>query len=184
VVKEGSGVAYKVRRETSFSHQILERKERMNKIILPSTQYLTQNGISFKIIYLQEVPKTALDIERLYGCSIKQVLKTLVFVTENIPLIVVIQGHKKVDPDKLKQHAGVSTLRLANADEVFTIKGYVIGAVSPFGIKNNVQKIIDSDVFTEKSVNIGAGTTATGIELTTSDLNQVWDGIIAAVSVD
>src|SRR5579862_2803014 len=119
----------------------------MNKIILPSTQYLTQKGISFKIIHLQEVPKTALDIERLYGCSIKQVLKTLVFVTESIPLIVVLQGNKKVDPDKLKHHAGVSTLRLAQADEVFAITGYVPGAVSPFGIKSSIQKIIDSVVF-------------------------------------
>jgi len=154
----------------------------MNEITLSSTQYLSQKGIPFKIIHLKEVPKTALDIERLYGCSIKQVLKTLVFVTESIPLIVVIQGHKKVDPDKLKHHAGVSTLRLAKADEVFTITGYMPGAVSPFGIKSSVQKIIDSAVFTEKSVNIGSGAAATGLELTTPDLKQIWDGTVADVS--
>ncbi len=104
-------------------------------------------------------------------------------MTENIPLIVVVQGHKKVDPDKLKQHTGVSTLRLAKADEVFTITGYLPGAVSPFGIQNSVQKIIDSAVFTEKLVNIGAGTAATGVELTTFDLKNVWDGIVADISL-
>jgi len=52
---------------------------------------------------LDEVPKTVKDVERLYGCSLNQVLKSLVFIGETEAVIAVLPGDKRVDMNKLKK---------------------------------------------------------------------------------
>jgi len=50
---------------------------------MKSIDYLKSKRINFKEIRLKEIPRSALDIERLYGCPLDQVLKTLLFIGDN-----------------------------------------------------------------------------------------------------
>lgn len=146
---------------------------------MKSIEFLKSKGIRFRVIELKEIPKSAQDVERLYGCPLNQVLKTLVFIGDNEPIIVVLPGDKRVNTNKLKEITKQDNLRIAKPDEVKKITSYSIGGVCPFGIENKVKKIIDESVFKMPIVNIGSGKSEIGIELNSEDLKKVWDGIIA-----
>jgi Cys-tRNA(Pro)/Cys-tRNA(Cys) deacylase len=148
---------------------------------MKSIDYLKNKKIKFKIIHLDEVPKSAQDVERLYGCPLHQVLKTLVCVGETKSVIVVLPGDRRVDVDKLKKIIGQSNLRMARPDEVEEITDYTIGGVSPFVIEKDIKKIIDESVFEIKTVNIGSGKAEIGIKLNSEELRKIWDGVIADI---
>ncbi|MBI2579859.1 MAG: YbaK/EbsC family protein [Candidatus Aenigmarchaeota archaeon] len=149
---------------------------------MKSIEFLKNNGIGFKVIHLKEVPKSAQDVERLFGCSLHQVLKTLVFVGEKEPLVVVLPGDEKAGIEKLRQISGQKSLRMAKPDEVERITGYSVGGVCPFAIENHLKKIIDKSVFDIDTVNIGSGKAEIGIELKSADLRRIWDGAIDDIS--
>ncbi len=153
----------------------------INSFIMKSIEYLEGKNIEFKTIHLDEVPKTAQDVERIYGCSLHQVLKTLIFIGETEPVIVVLPGDKRVDMNKLKKTTKQTNLRMAKPDEIEEITGYKIGGVSPFGIEKNITKIIDESVFKTKIVNIGSGKAEFGIELNSEELRKAWNGIVTDV---
>ena len=148
---------------------------------MKSIDYLKSKNIEFKTIHLREVPKTAKDVERLYGCPLHQVLKTLVFVGKNKPVIAIVPGDKRIDINKLKKVTNQNDIKMANPSEVQEITGYNIGGVTPFGIAEDIVKIIDESVFKIEKVNIGSGKAEIGIELNSEDLKKLWDGIIAAI---
>ena len=148
---------------------------------MKSVEYLKSKNIEFEKIHLDEISKTAQDIGRIYGCPLHQVLKTLIFVGETEPVIVVLPGDKRVNMDKLKEITKQKNFRMAKPNEVEEITGYTIGGVSPFGIEKNVKKIIDESVFKIETVNIGGGKAKIGIELKSEELKKAWDGIIANI---
>lgn len=148
---------------------------------MKSIDYLKSKNIEFKTIHLDEIPRTAQDVERIYGCPLHQVLKTLIFIGKTKQVIVVLPGDKRVDMDKLKEVTKENNLRMAKPDEIEEITGYTIGGISPFGIEKNVKKIIDESVFKIKTVNIGSGKAEIGIELNSEELKKAWDGIIANI---
>ena len=73
--------------------------------------YLKKENVKFKEIHLKEAPKSAQDIERLYGCPLHQVLKTLVFIGKT-PVIAVVPGDKRVNMNKLKEATKESDFKM------------------------------------------------------------------------
>ena len=151
-------------------------KDKMNVL-----DYLEKQNVEFKKIHLDEIPRTAQDVERIYGCPLHQVLKTLLFIGKK-PVIVVLPGDRKVNLQRLKEISKDETLRLATPDEVKKTTGYSIGGVTPFCIEQEVIKILDKSVLEIDDVNIGSGKAEIGIELTSSELKKVWDGLVEDIS--
>ena len=145
---------------------------------MKSIKFLESKNAKFKIIELEEIPKSAQDVERLYSCSLNQVLKTVVFVGEKEPVLVVLPGDKKVNIEKLKQITKQEKIRMAKPDEVKEITGYSIGGVSPFGIEKYILKILDKSIFKNEIINIGSGEAKIGIEMNSEELKKIWDGIV------
>ncbi len=149
---------------------------------MKSLDFLKAKGIPFKVIKLAEEPKTAQDVERLYGCPLKQVLKTVVFIGEAQPLLVVVPGDQRVDLDKLKEAAGQRSLRLATAVEVQNATGYTIGGVTPLGADKSVKLVFDAGVTETPTVNIGSGKAEIGLELKSADLVKALQPLVVRVT--
>ncbi len=143
---------------------------------------LKKEGVSFKKIELSEPPRSAKDVERLFGCSLNQVLKAIVLVGKEEPVLAILPGDKRVDFQKLKEITGIHELRMASPDEITEITGYQLGGVCPFFLKNKIKKVMDKKVFEIKIVNIGGGIPILGVELKAKDLKRIWDGLIADIS--
>ncbi len=153
----------------------------MKNLNLPSIHYLDSKQIKYKVLHLTSVARSAHDVQRLYGCSLEQILKTLVLISNEGPLIAVIQGSEELSFEKVKAFFNLTALRFATAKEVLAITGYVVGGVSPFGLPENIRKIVDKKAFDQQTLNMGGGTPFIGLELSAADFKSVWDGYIDSI---
>ncbi len=96
--------------------------------------------------------KTVEQAVKATNSSPDVIIKSLLFISEKEPILVIVNGKSRVDINKLSKHFG--SVRLATPEEVKEITGYEVGAVPPIGVK--VHTIVDPRVL-EKDFVIGGG---------------------------
>lgn len=126
---------------------------------------------------------TVADVTHVCNCRPSQVLKSLFFTHKEIKVLALLPGNLKVDKAKLAQLADVQTLKMASPEEVKKYTGYEIGSVSPFGIDNDILKIMDTNVLNEDKVLIGTGKKRELFELETESLKCIWDGLVKEIGI-
>jgi prolyl-tRNA editing enzyme YbaK/EbsC (Cys-tRNA(Pro) deacylase) len=77
--------------------------------------------------------RTVAEAAAAVGCENAQIAKTLVFVADGDPVLVVASGAHRVDPELLCDVFDVAEIRQANPEEVRVATGYPVGGVSPLG---------------------------------------------------
>jgi prolyl-tRNA editing enzyme YbaK/EbsC (Cys-tRNA(Pro) deacylase) len=90
-------------------------------------------GLEVKVQTLESPTRTVAEAAAAVGCAAPQIAKTLVFVADGDPVLVVASGAHRVDPDLLADVFDVAEIRQATPEEVRVATGYPIGGVSPLG---------------------------------------------------
>jgi prolyl-tRNA editing enzyme YbaK/EbsC (Cys-tRNA(Pro) deacylase) len=69
------------------------------------------------------------------GCALGQIVKSLAFVADGKPLLVLASGDQRVDDKKLAELCGVTRkkIKIATAEECVQIYGYAPGGIPPIG---------------------------------------------------
>lgn len=143
--------------------------------------YLEHQGIDHKKLELSEVPKTAEDVERIYGCPIRQVLKTIIFIGSR-PVVAVLPGDGQVDEDQLASVVDESSLHIASPEQVEQLTNKSIGHLDPFVRPDNCIAVLDRKVLQLERVNMGGGEPGIGIEMNTDSFIDAWDGNVEDIS--
>lgn len=125
---------------------------------------------------------TSKDAARIRGDELRQGIKALLFTNgENQWIIVDVPADKKVDQKRVAEFLGWSKgrIRMATQEEVMEKTGCEIGAVPPFGHKEQIQVVVDRGVYeNQKSVfNIGLRTHS--VKIPTAEMKIVFDNIVA-----
>ena len=105
-----------------------------------------------EIINVGKPVKTVEQAVRATGSEPKQIIKSLLFISEEEPVLVIVDGESKVDLNKLAKIFG--KVRFATPEEVKQITGFEVGAVPPVGAE--VKTIVDPKVLENEFV-IGGG---------------------------
>ncbi|MGZ4147912.1 MAG: YbaK/EbsC family protein [Actinomycetota bacterium] len=121
---------------------------------------------------------TAQDAARAIGCDLAQIVKSLVFIADERPLLALTSGVNRADTAKLQGLAGASSLRRANADEVRSATGYPIGGTPPFG--RNLTTFVDEALTRFDVVWAGAGASDAVFGISPTDLVRLSKGTVAA----
>jgi Cys-tRNA(Pro) deacylase len=118
------------------------------------------------------------------GCTVEQIIKTVVFITtDRLPIVAIANGTQRIDRKRLSSAVGVATLKLADPEFVLEMTGYPAGGVSPVGIRTaNAPVVIDIAVLDQESVFGGAGTEDDLLHISTRDLVEVTGGRICPIS--
>ena len=90
-------------------------------------------GLEVDVKTLDEPTRTVAEAATAVGCDNAQIAKTLVFVADGDPVLVVASGAHRVDKDLLADVFDVAEIRQAAPDEVRAATGYPVGGVSPLG---------------------------------------------------
>src|SRR5215212_5303084 len=90
-------------------------------------------GLEVDVKTLAQPTRTVGEAASAVGCSDGQIAKTLVFVADGDPVLVVASGAHRVDEEALGDIFDVAEVRKANPDEVRVATGYPVGGVSPLG---------------------------------------------------
>lgn len=137
----------------------------------PVAAALQQLGVPFRL-YTHVGPVEALEqAARERGQRPEQVVRSILFrLGQERFAMVLVAGPSQVAWKTLRQHLGQSRLTMASPDEVLAITGYPIGAVSPFGLPQELPLYIDDSVLAEAEISIGSGVRGTTVILQSQDL--------------
>jgi prolyl-tRNA editing enzyme YbaK/EbsC (Cys-tRNA(Pro) deacylase) len=125
---------------------------------------------------LEEFPAgtpTAAEAAKAVGCELPQIVKSLVFVCDDRPLLALVPGHRRADAGKISAAVGARSARVATPDEVVAATGFEPGAVAPFPAPGVSRVLMDRSFLLHDIVWIGAGTSRHMAGLAPLDLARV-----------
>lgn len=89
-------------------------------------------GLEARIEEFAESTRTAQEAAAAVGATVGQIVKSLVFLAGDRPILALVSGANRADTAKLAGVAGGPITR-ADADAVRAATGYSIGGVPPIG---------------------------------------------------
>lgn len=120
-------------------------------------QALQALGIDTEVLDMEASTRTAREAADAVGCHVDQIVKSLLFVTDDgSAWLVLASGRHAVDPRRIEEVAG-SPVRLADATTVRSVTGFAIGGVAPVGLAHDVPVLVDTTLLTFDRVWAAAG---------------------------
>lgn len=141
-------------------------------------------GIQPDVHRFAEGTKTAADAARAIGCEVGQIVKSLVFIANDRPVMAFTSGANRVDEVKLAAVVGADTTRRASPEEARTATGFAVGGTPPFGHPQRLVCVIDHDLLVWDQIWAAAGTPDSVFPLSPPDLLRVTGAQPAAFTVD
>lgn len=127
-------------------------------------------GIEPKVRRFPEGTKTAVDAAQAIGCDVAQIVKSLIFMADERPVIAFTSGANRVDPSKLAKVAGASETRRATPEEARAATGFAVGGTPPFGHPAPVPSYVDPALLAFQEIWAAAGTPDSVFPLPPSEL--------------
>lgn len=146
--------------------------------------YIDDHEIEAEIVFLeQETPTVAAAAEAM-GAAQRQIIKSILFLAEEEPVLVISNGVSRVGWKTLADYLDVSRrqLRMAGPEQVRELTGYDVGAVPPFAHPQPLRTLIDTAVFKQSVIYGGGGAVNALMRLTPDELQRVVEGEIAALA--
>ena len=113
-------------------------------------------GLEVDVKTLAQPTRTVSEAAGAVGCADGQIAKTLVFVADGDPVLVVASGAHRVDTDALLDIFDVAEVRQASPDEVRVATGYPVGGVSPLGCAG-LPVAFDEDLLQYERIYVAGG---------------------------
>jgi prolyl-tRNA editing enzyme YbaK/EbsC (Cys-tRNA(Pro) deacylase) len=111
-----------------------------------------------EIRHMADSTRTAPEAAAAVGVEVRQIVKSLVFMADEAPVLALVAGDHRLDVEKLKAVLGAGEVRRATADEVRTATGFSIGGVPPFGHPAPLRTVLDEGLRRDPEVWAAAGT--------------------------
>lgn len=137
-------------------------------------------GLDLQLVTFPQPTRTAQEAADAIGCDVSQIVKSLCFVAEGAPVMILVAGHNRLDEKKLAAYFGVShkKVKRANATQVKETTGYAIGGVAPFGHPITIPILMDEELFIHDEVWAAAGTPYTVFPIEPAALAETTNGVI------
>jgi len=143
------------------------------------TRVVDAEGLEIEVRRFPEGTRTAADAARAVGCEVAQIVKSLVFLVDDRPVVALVSGANRVDLAKLATAVGGSTARRADGSEARAATGFAIGGVPPFGHQVGTTILIDRDLESHEVVWAAAGLPDAVFALRPDDLVRASRGTVA-----
>ena len=113
-------------------------------------------GLDVHVVKLAGSTRTAAEAASAVGCTVGQIVKSLVFRAGEGPILVLASGANFVDEERLAALVG-TPIKRARADFVRQYTGYAIGGVAPVGHPQPIRTFVDEDLLQYEEVWAAAG---------------------------
>ncbi|MEO8285510.1 MAG: YbaK/EbsC family protein [Chloroflexota bacterium] len=105
---------------------------------------LHEAGVDVKVVRLSDSTRTAIEAAQTVGCDVGAIAKSLLFMADGEPLLVICGGDRRVDTARVAALVGAQSLKMAPVEEVRRVTGYAIGGVPPLGHATPLRKLMDN----------------------------------------
>ncbi|MBN1937365.1 MAG: YbaK/EbsC family protein [Anaerolineae bacterium] len=115
---------------------------------------------------------TAQEAADAIGCALGAIVKSLCFIVNGEPVLVLAAGDKQVDSKALRRIFGVSKrqVKIADVETVRRVTGFEVGGVAPFGHLQPMTILIDRSLSRFETVYAAAGSSNTIFPIAYADL--------------
>lgn len=133
--------------------------------------YFRQFGMQDRVRELQDSSATVELAAEALGCAPERIAKTMSFLVQDKPILIVTAGDVKIDNAKYKGFFGQKA-KMLTFDEVETLIGHGVGGVCPFAVNQGVRVFLDCSLKRFETVFPACGSANSAIELTIAELEQ------------
>lgn len=144
---------------------------------------LRRLGVDIQIAELDASTCTAEQAAAAIGTELGSIVKSLIFLADGRPVLVLVAGDQRADPAKLKALLGARRVMIANADQVRETTGYAIGGVPPVGHKTSLETWIDQSLSRFETVYAAAGGPRAIFPIAYSLLLEITSGRVADLAL-
>jgi prolyl-tRNA editing enzyme YbaK/EbsC (Cys-tRNA(Pro) deacylase) len=123
-------------------------------------------GIAPNIERFPAGTRTSRDAAKAVGCDLGAIAKSLVFMVDDQPVLVICSGDRRVDEDKLASVFGGTRARPATRDMVQEMTGYPAGGTPAVGHDEPLATVADTALGRYRFVWSAGGTLDTVYEVT------------------
>ncbi len=123
-------------------------------------QALIERGATGDFRVFDSLVPTARAAAEALNCELGAIANSLVFRSEDQPLLVLASGAHRVDLTLLAERLGLSELRRAESDFVLRVTGQPVGGVAPIGHPYPLPTVIDQELFAFPVIWAGGGSKA------------------------
>jgi Cys-tRNA(Pro) deacylase len=129
-----------------------------------------ETGLEIAVKTYPDGTRTAEDAAAAIGCPVSAIVKSLVFVVDDCPVVALIPGDRRLDSGLLAAAMGGVQARRASLDEVREATGYAAGGTPPLGYPAPLPVIADAGLRRHEVVWAAAGTPTTVFPVGPDDL--------------
>lgn len=138
-------------------------------------QALVAHGLHVEITEFSQSTATSQQAADALGVPVATIVKSLVFLAGEEPILVLASGANQVDTEKLARAAGAK-VRRPDADRVKEATGFVIGGVAPVGHAHPLPTYIDADLLRYDRLWAAAGSPYAVFPVTPQELVRITGG--------
>jgi prolyl-tRNA editing enzyme YbaK/EbsC (Cys-tRNA(Pro) deacylase) len=147
-------------------------------------EHLKRCGLTIEVMELAESTRTATMAAEAVGSPLGAIVKSLVFMADGTPVLVLVAGDKRADHKKLEKILKARRVMIANADQVREATGFAIGGVPPVAHKTKLLTLIDKHLGRFENLYAAAGSPRAVFPISYEALVEITGGQLADVTED
>lgn len=135
-------------------------------------RYLEENGCGDRILTFDVSSATVELAAAAIGTEPCRIAKSLTFLVEGEPVMIVCAGDAKIANPKFKAQFHTKA-KMLGREEVSALIGHDVGGVCPFGIRDGVRVYLDGSLRRFDVVYPACGNAASAVRLTIPELEEL-----------
>ena len=110
---------------------------------------LAGHGLDIKIHYFETTTATSQQAADNIGCQLGQIVKSIAFLVDERPILVLTSGDQRVDDKKIAAlyAVGRKKVRVATPEQMVDLYGYAPGSMPPLAHRTS-----DLDIYVDESL--------------------------------
>ncbi|MCR5278580.1 MAG: YbaK/EbsC family protein [Lachnospiraceae bacterium] len=139
-------------------------------------EWLDKKGYADRITEHTEMIDTVEHAAQQIGCSEAEIAKTLSFIVDERPVIVVMAGDGRVNSSKFKAQFHTKP-SMVPRDQVEELIGFALGGVCPFGVREDIPVWLDVSMKRFEYIHPAGGNEFISVKLTPEELEKASDAV-------
>ena len=137
--------------------------------------YLAEKGLAERIIIPEQSSATVAEAAAALGCEPGMIAKTLSFLQEDRPVLILAEGLSRIDNQKYRARFGCKA-KMIPPEQVEPLVGHAVGGVCPFGVNEGVTVYLDESLKQHETVYPAAGSDHSAVRLSIPELEYCCNG--------
>lgn len=133
--------------------------------------YLEPFGLAARVQEFEVSSATVELAAAALGCPPCRIAKTLSFIVQDAPVLIVTAGDARIDNPRYKAQFGVKAKMIPAAETVSRV-GHAVGGVCPFDVNDGVRTYLDVSLRRFETVFPACGSANSAIELSIPELER------------